>query len=410
MLQKIGNWLLKKCSVTDKMFEKSKSYSKSRQTLPGSNCSPKQIYPVGTYCIDLDSLSRFWGSIEDDFFGENKILEAGDVGEESLKRIVLTHKNFLNSQLWASKRVKLFRGDRGPNEIDIVLITDNRIYLFECKNISGNLSVNTDKTSGKAWCISKQKYINGERTDDIVTREWDDQVSLLKIKSKKLYDYILSKDIPFQESLIESKVIFINKNLTLSKDIESSPHVVSYEKLTHYFDNITGEKISSKDILSALVKYCMALDRDFHNSLTTPISYNRSIVANLIERLPTWDSISAFEQLRNPTSAQIRKGDIISLRRIFIDFDEIALSSAQRLVVRCPRSDDDASSVVGDDFVKIYLYSKDGSLIKILRGNPDPSTSYVRFQPAGNPNIKNISCYLIDELYLNGFYRPEEDV
>ena len=106
---------------------------------------------------------------------EERIILAGRRGESFLKTYISSHEKFKSSHVFPSRRLNNLDG-KGRKEIDMIIVTDRKIYVIECKNWSGELHVN-----GDTWVHTN--IIRGNQT---VTNKYDAASNPVNLNRKRL--------------------------------------------------------------------------------------------------------------------------------------------------------------------------------------------------------------------------------
>ena len=184
-----------------------------------------------------------------------------------------------------SNKVLLFAGKRIPadgrrREIDLIVVTTKRLYVFEVKNWSGAVSL-----QGNTWIQIRR---NGERI------EHENPLASTLEKVHVLLQYLKQKDIVVPEEQVSHKVFLKNPHLTMDAAIAYDPDVLYASKLSH---PITQEVI---------IDYCLAQEKGdtrFRGQREAEMRNSFPHIVDELRQLRSWDRIDLVGQPR-------RKGDV----------------------------------------------------------------------------------------------------
>ncbi|OQX25558.1 MAG: hypothetical protein BWK80_15005 [Desulfobacteraceae bacterium IS3] len=444
MFKKTGRAFLKLFGVTDEMIARSKAQKKKEESKPFPSSSQRDMSSNSehiesqtndhTKCEDarlaenikkndldniekqkiINNIKRIVSEInfeDNKDKKEEKLMKAGDDAEISLRNEILKHENFFGCRIWTNKRVKKFFGDRGPNEIDIIVLSPKKLYTFECKNISGTLMINPNTCDQKnRWVIFKVAYGNDKfLNDDTKVKLNEDICELLKLKTEKLQNYLLEKNIGIPDTCFESKVVFMNPNFKINDDQLTLffGDIITYKNLQTYLEK---QNISDyRHMISALVELCLNHEKDnikeekgfLFKEFSRGLNDNTEII-QVIDSLPSWDYVYLYGGGR-------KRCDIRFLKQIFLNPpSEEILNDIGRIKVLAPRSASEADTGRFNELLKLNLYDKNGKYIMSCNGDYIKNRP-LSYNPAGHPEIARKFLYEIDEILLNGLYRAEED-
>jgi len=441
MFKKSGRALLKLFGVSDEMIARSKAQKKERQSKTDKRFPPssqKEMSPNaerpyfkakeknnhvksgenGSYDAEqqkiISNVKRILSAID---FEKNKVgkeeilMKAGDDAETALRNEILKHENFFGCKIWTNKRVKKYFGDKGPNEIDIIVLSPNKLYTFECKNISGTLMINPNTSDQKnKWIILKVAYENDRvQNDNTKVRLSEDISELMRLKTERLQNYLLEKMIPMSDTYFESKVVFMNPNFRIMHEQQNafSSNIITFKNLQTYLEK---QNISDyRHLISALVALC--LDREKNNMSRKGEAlfkeFGRELNSNTeliqaIDSLPSWDYVYLY-------GGGWRRCDIRFLKKIFLNPPSTdILNNIGRIKVLAPRSVNELSKKRLCDLLKLNLYDKNGKYVMSCDGDYI-NNKQLSYNSAGKPEISRKFLYEIDEILLSGLYRAEED-
>jgi hypothetical protein len=424
MLKNLGNKILKACGISNYKLEKSRIYGLQKRNLKRIASKKRQYYnnTVSDEQLNQDifkkelninyqTLKFFLANLPKFASNKNEAELAGEEAEDNLKNVVFSQKNLSGSRLWTGKRVK-FENDSGKNEIDLILLTQEKIYLFECKGVSGQLHID----SNNLWTISKQEYDNGRKTGNVIKKELPNFIEILDVKKKKLLQHLLENNLIISNDQIEIKIIFMNRNLKLSSISKKCNEIIVHSDLQQYLTSVSQDHDNSQfiRIIHALIKFIY--DNEQKNIASqkiakkSPVALNFEYISRIIDCLPTWDFIY-LDGEQYSEYEKILKCDITHLRSIFLYCDEALLSQARKIAIECPRTSSDVDIFMKREyFIKLCLYSEEGKLLKVLSGNFNCESSYVQFYLPGYSQRKRLSLYQINSIYLGGLYKPEKEL
>jgi hypothetical protein len=438
MFKKSGSALLRMFGVTDKMVKRSKVQKRgkrvemdrrflhpyqreghSKDGYIGEKTEGRGEYAISKNAFKFDSIKE--QKISDnvklllskiDFrnnkYGKEEILmKAGDDAEISLRNEILKHENFCGCKIWTNKRVKKYLGDTGPNEIDIIVLSPNKLYAFECKNISGTLMKNPNEFDQKnRWVYIKVAHANNKAlNNDTNMMLSEDIAERNKLKIKKLQKYLLDKEVAIPNKCFENKVVFMNRNFKIKDDHTKSfsDDIITYRNLQTYLEK---QGISDyKQLVSALVAMCLEHESENGafpvNTFSNRLNDNSEII-RAINDLPSWDYICLY-------GGGKQRCDIRYLKGIFLNPpSEEILNNIGKIKVIAPRSVNEVDQNRCCEMLKLNLYDKGGKYVMRCDGDYIKNTA-LSYHPAGKPRVEHKFLYEIEEILLNGLYRSEED-
>ena len=275
----------------------------------------------------------------------DKIMEAGDKGERELKEYITYHENFLGCECWLNKRIKEKIGVAGK-EVDIIVLTSEKIYLFESKNYSGHLMRNLNKFDEKKWLRVQCTYDDeGKLTSTMKTSVEDDLTSVLYDKVIFFIEKLSENGIYIDSSKVVHKLIFVNRNLSIDSNLIAKFDFITRDNLENFLNQEHQSLPEEKKVIMALIRYCLKLEGKLDNSDSSlhAISdkYKKDMLImnddliDYIEELPSWDHIVLF-------GGKKVRGDIIKLKKIFKTTDNLeCLNYKCKVKVDSPTSEYD---------------------------------------------------------------------
>lgn len=330
---------------------------------------------------------------------EDKATIAGRIGEDFLTDYISNHPKFSECEVFERKRIYNKDLNR-KNEIDMIVVSDKKIYVIECKNWKGNVSI-----KGDTWIYTTT--VNGEKVTRKYGPESDNNkmnpIDSIKMKAELLYNELKKINISINMNDIIYKVIFINKDMELTKNIDKQ-HIILYSELKSYMDheNTKNEKNIMNNIIVALLNIFTKDEEKLNkidNYLNPKIGNNkREEMLQYLESLPTWDYIE-LSKGSNPTAnsnIKIYQGDLKRYENIFIE--EINFSDIMNIEVK---KDDNPIKSLINVILGSYPLMLDvefwyGERREFI-ANPN---GYITFQEAGNPETKKIDILQIANIKI----------
>ena len=335
----------------------------------------------------------------------------GDKGEALLEDAVRHHGNMDGCYWWLNKRVKTKIGDKGLNEIDLIVVSHNYIYVFESKYYGGVLIDNPNKKDKKnIWIKIKPKYIDNKCVYDSTEMTPEENlVLILQAKVKKLRSLLAIKGINLSPDQIKYKVVFTNKNFDIQAKKERDS-LISINDIKSYLERDDVTMNESERLIISLIHYLVDSEpksQDFRPEVPAAKINNDLLTANLqllgaIDALPSWDSITFY-------GGMSIKGDILEIRDVFVNQADLGfLNRACDLVFRCKRN---PSEIVFDwDNGKnqsIEIYDVEGNLTGLQEMNYQ--FPKIKFHQVGKERPSCFCVYEIEKIRLRGLYYPKRE-
>lgn len=224
---------------------------------------------------------------------EDPTTAAGREAEQFALELVDTHVRYKNASCFLGKRFPSKEHGR-RFEIDLVVLTPNRIYLFEVKNWSGEL-----KAEGEQWIQVRR---NGE------TIRGPNLVDYNQTKINVVRGFLRSQGIELAPSYFSNQVILMNPRLQVDPAIAGHSHVITRERLEGYLSAQRGNTLAEWFVRS-IIETCLdaetgkALnDRLFH---AMP-SDDFQAVQDLFAAVRTWDKVGLH-------GGKVLTGDVLKL-------------------------------------------------------------------------------------------------
>lgn len=332
---------------------------------------------------------------------EERIILAGRRGESFLKTYISSHEKFKSSHVFPSRRLNNLDG-KGRKEIDMIIVTDRKIYVIECKNWSGELHIN-----GDSWVHTN--IIRGNQT---VTNKYDaasNPVNLNRKKAQLLHSTLWLNGFLVEEDDIVSKVILMNKNLTVHAQSEGLPDLILFQDLDPYLsqqDTQIQTSLTERIILSILN---LCLDERHFPIVADTISpclggEGRKAMIQFLQDLPSWDYIYLTPNAVSDEEAAANKpfkvfqGDLLYWSDIPAFHDSINYQGIKSVTVSKHKSKLTSliMTLLGFYPLTLHITMKDGTSKKV-RANPEGT---VLFHEAGQKEPVSISILEIDTIEI----------
>jgi hypothetical protein len=330
---------------------------------------------------------------------------AGRRGEEFLRNLMVNHRNFggtKNCLCLPNKRIPKLDG-QGKREIDLILVTQKKIHIYEVKNWSGRIEGRIDDPK---W-IHHPSYGGEPREVDNLIIDNESKANLI-ISFLNYYGYDVSQE------QIEHKTIFVDNirpngdvRLHLPNDIKNNKFVITSEKLNHYLDIEQAGNVDRYDfwqnMILKFIEFVITrtLGEEYGDRFIDGISgrVGKERYKKLLEDLkllPTWDQLMMY-------GTKIYSGDIIDhygfhedWKNMFIDAGGIDFSKIEEIhnttVYREPDQKlENKLKSLGKSLIRGYMPLKAKgryiySPLSQFRGNPYYK---LKFLPAGGVKDQN---------------------
>jgi hypothetical protein len=235
---------------------------------------------------------------------------AGDQGELWLQTLLGPYTHYKDTHLFTSKRIPEPHAHR-RQELDVIVVTPKRLYVFEVKNWSGQLYQRQDQwiqvnRSGKE--IVHKDYIHAHRA-----------------KTDVLLRYLWSRNIQVPISNVSQKIIFANARLEIPDDA-----------ILHHPDVIHLSKLRSRLTAQTIIDYCLAHEQDnllLSSLFEADIQRLFPQIVTALQHIGTWDQLYLY-------GGAMYKGDIRHLRIGDEVFFRERFESGWRLELQWARSEE----------------------------------------------------------------------
>src|SRR5690554_1030515 len=173
---------------------------------------------------------------------EDGAIEAGRKAEEFLHQLIKNNLAFKGGYAFAGKRIP-HPTERRRYEVDLVVLTNKKLHIIEVKNWSGDVFVN----EAGDWVQSRR---SGEHVEHPPLTKYNEE------KTKALIVYLAAHGVDVPEDFISQRVLFMNRNLGLSAEIEEDPNVIPARRLYRYVGGIRGGNWA-ESVMRALINVCL---------------------------------------------------------------------------------------------------------------------------------------------------------
>lgn len=310
---------------------------------------------------------------------------AGRQAEDLLRIVVEGHYKFKGAHSFPSKRVPVL--DRNEKrEIDVIVATDKKLYILECKNWSGRLA-----QRGNQWVQYKRDGTFQENTDVV----YDNQTKLSVLRR-----YLGSRGISVEPDDCEHRVIFMNPHLQIvSPEIANNRYVITANRLEEYLAQQDNRLKPHQRFLSSLIGLLLASENaeKIIDGLFKRLGRGRyQSLIQVLTDLPTWDKVEYWGQTTKESVPKIAPGDVISDR---IAVDRIPFPETKRIEVRISRNKVGGlvNAVFGLERA-IGLDCYDANDRCILKTEVLDPQATIRFIPAGRPERVEIPIFNITRI------------
>lgn len=325
---------------------------------------------------------------------EDPEIQAGREAENMLRGIVGEHYQFKGAHCFSAKRV--YNPVVGhKNEIDLIIITEKKLYVLECKNWGGRL-----KKEGDKWVQYKRQPGGTYRTI-----EHEDAIAKTDRVLESLIGSLRSNGIIIPRQECSRKVILMNKNLAIdSEEIYKHPDVIPPDRLYDYLGGQETQLKRYQQWFSFVIT--TLLDEESSAKIIDGLfkrlgGKNHSDLINIISKLPTWDKVKLYGGVKI-ISGDIRESDL-SIFKFPLD---ISPDKIKKICVNITRAKGTALAkavlCIGWP-VSLDLIDSNGNSIKTVEGNPN---GLLRIQKAGQPDCIDIPLFEIETiLYGRSTYK-----
>ena len=320
---------------------------------------------------------------------EEKIILAGRRGETFLKNYIASHEKFRDSHVFTARRLENI-AEKGRKEIDMIIVTDRKIYVIECKNWSGNLYID-----GDTWL--HKNVVEGNQT---VTNTYDansNPINLNRSKASLLYYTLWGNGFQISEQDIVSKVILMNRNLTVRGQSKAPDDLILFKDLDPYLskqDTRVQTSLTEKIILSIL---SLCLDERHFPIVADTISpclggEKRTAMLQFLQDLPSWDylylapnAVPAQKAARN-MPFKVFQGDLLYWSNIPVFHESIHYQDIKSVRVHKHRKKLPSLvlTLLGGYPLVLHITMKDGTIQKVC-ADPDGS---ILFHEAGQKKAR----------------------
>lgn len=166
--------------------------------------------------------------------------KAGDKAEQELCYMVQSHPRFAGARIFENKRVPMRDAEAKKGEIDILVVTEQRIYIFEVKNWSGRLELD-----GDGWRYTPQF---GESKLEKDWTVWN------RAKAQALVEYLREHQMAVSSSLVTSRLVLMNDKIDLAGAIAQNPDLILRSQLGAYLAKQSGRYTLAERVTASLTR------------------------------------------------------------------------------------------------------------------------------------------------------------
>lgn len=303
---------------------------------------------------------------------------AGRQAEDLLRNIVDEHYQFRGCHSFSGKRI-FNPALNHKNEIDMIVVTDKKLYVIECKNWSGRLVKRNDK-----WIQIKESE----------EKEHNDVLIHNVMKKNLLLSSLRGIGINIMDTDCIQKVIFMNSRLSIeSPEIYNNPDVVTPDKLNDYLNNQKTQLEPHQKMFASIIS--LILDSESSSKIIDGLfsrlgGKDHTKIVQFINELPTWDKIKLF-------GTKILSGDIIR-DNIYSSAYKVPFEKIKKIKIRIVRSEGlflVKSILKLGRPIGLDLYDSSGRILLKTKANPE---GVFKFIPAGNPDFIEVPILEVDEI------------
>lgn len=167
--------------------------------------------------------------------------EAGDKAEQAVHALVQNDPNFGGARIFDNKRVPLRNAKARHGEIDILVVTERRIYVLEVKNWSGRLEPDGDR-----W-LRTPRFRKAEASENWIEKN--------RIKAQGLIEYLRGHGITISSNIVMSRVLFMNDKIDMADEIARHPDTVARHQLETYFAKQPRRYTFAERVMASLIRW-----------------------------------------------------------------------------------------------------------------------------------------------------------
>jgi hypothetical protein len=192
-------------------------------------------------------------------FRERSAKEAGDNAEKAVHRLVQTHPNFEGARIFDNKRVPLRDTDGKKSkkskkgEIDILIVTEQRIYVLEVKDWSGRLEVDGDH-----WLYTPRS----QEAEPRETEPRENWIEKNRVKAQALVEYLRGHGLPVSPDIVTSRILFMNDKIDMVDEIARHPDVIVRHQLESYFAKQPSRYSLAERVMASLIRWLFDKDHE----------------------------------------------------------------------------------------------------------------------------------------------------
>lgn len=229
---------------------------------------------------------------------EDPHVQAGRAGEAWLQALIHSHINYKGAYSFAGKRVlqRIPSPSTGrKREIDLLVLTKNKLYVFEVKNWSGVL-----RKEGDLWVQIKR---DGSR----ITHR--NLLADIRAKTEVVRAYLERQGVIADHEYVAEKLFFVNHRLEVDQAIHAQDDVITPDKIRSYLNQQHRSSLV-ENLICAVIDYCIAVEK---KEIILDGLYRRmpkdkvQKIAAALHCLHTWDKVHLYGK-------KVLQGDLREIR------------------------------------------------------------------------------------------------
>ncbi|MHB8409430.1 MAG: nuclease-related domain-containing protein [Acidiferrobacterales bacterium] len=181
-------------------------------------------------------------------FEEREAKKAGDNAEQELHAIVRSKSHFGSARIFENKRVPLKNARSRRGEIDLLVMTERRLYVLEVKNWSGRLDQSSD-----GWLYTPRVG---------APRQEQDWIAWNRTKADGLREYLKDQGVDIAADAVVSRMVFMNERIELDRAIADNQDVIARGQLEMYFNKQPGAYGNMERLLASLIEWLFSKERE----------------------------------------------------------------------------------------------------------------------------------------------------
>lgn len=218
-----------------------------------------------------------------------------ELGSDSLRKLTVARsfRTLYGGNIYQALRIP-DTGGRGHQLLDVLLLTEQELYLFSVQGLSGFVRTGRDGV----W-LETDSHGNEIEHPNAVTQ--------LKFKAAVLIQYIARRGVTLPKDFIKLKVVFVNEMARPEQEILLLPEVLSYDR---------WEDIQKKTSTSSLFGIDVAM--------STPLAPAYNQLHYILSTAPTLDRL----ELRG---GGVLYGDFVRFKGPLQDVEKLAVAKRSKI-------------------------------------------------------------------------------